>query len=296
MDNQSSPYSAFFRLFGKENLEVKFNVLGGDSVEKFITDFETLLNELLQRGYTIDLAGLGEGEMIREADGWVLGKTSKGDLCVHLYKFPMKWKVATVYAEMLAKLPFKVPAGTQPIFSGAPERETAENNKILFRCPPFKFVMIPTGALNDEGKPKLKFDRLWGDEPSKNSSTKEVVTEDEEPNESLADQIESHPEAIKFLEGPILKYVQKAREMQNRKGTKVVDFATYSTLIDTLDEMYKVTGYAEVALSILSGIDTPELNDKLSSSLVDAVIKNLPTPATRDSMLYLMDLAQKVCD
>lgn len=299
MDNQTSPYSAFFKLYGKENLQISFNVTSNGEGE-FLPTLNKLLESLYAMGYKTDPAGLEEGETIREVDSWVLGKTSNGDLCIYLYKFPLKWRVATIYNENIAKMPFKVPAGTAPLLAGAPEREIAEKNKILHSCPTFKIVMTPTGAVSKTtGKPTLKFNRMWGDTVAI-VGTKETTTESDEDQskEDLASQIQFHHEAIQFLEegSGIQKFVLKARELQNRKGTKVAAYPDLETLLNKLDEMIEMTGYADVALSILSGVDTPDIPDKISGSLVKALMDNFNTKATNDAMRYLMSLAVRICE
>lgn len=283
-------YAAYFKLYGTQNLQVSFALMEDDPI-LYLKQLEGMLSGLFNDGYRVEPEGLEQGEVIREADSWVLGKTSKDDLCVHLYKFPLKWKVATVYAEALAKLPFMVPAGTVPILGGPPEREIAEKNKFLHKVLDFKVVLIPTGAVDEKGRPKLKFDRVFGATASPEARSNGV---DETESVPFDDNI-SYTDSFNYLDNPSAKKFITAARAQQAKSKKSVEFEQLSEMISKLDHLYGETGHAEVALCVLAGIDdVPELDNKLSAEVVKSLNTSLERKPTQDMMVYLMNFVKQI--
>ena len=62
MDTQS-PYTAYFKLYGTQNLQVSFTV-AAESPDIHITLLESYLQELFNRGYVVDPKGLEKDEQI----------------------------------------------------------------------------------------------------------------------------------------------------------------------------------------------------------------------------------------
>lgn len=109
------------------------------------------------------------GEKVYEVQSYVVSTTSQGDMCVYLYSTHpgMQYRVATVYQERLADLPFTIP-GDAKIWDGeaAPSREGAAKKGYILAAPaPFKVSMLPTGGKTDKGETIHKFNRVIGADP-----------------------------------------------------------------------------------------------------------------------------------
>lgn len=153
-----APYSANFKMFRPDGLQINFTVRSNANPQQHIAELDNYLQALTNRGYAPQLPGLEPGEEAEQVDGWVLGETSKGDACVYLYKSPLKWKIATVYVERLGELP--IDTSKAKVWPGsAPERETAVNKKYLQPCD-FSIVMEPTGKQSENGHDIMRFGRV----------------------------------------------------------------------------------------------------------------------------------------
>lgn len=104
------------------------------------------------------------GEKVYEVQGYVLGHTSAGEPCVHLYSTHpgLEYKVTTVYVERLNELPISLDLeGKTWDSDAAPSRETAARKGYLRLAPqPFRITVVPTGGTTDAGKPRYKLGRV----------------------------------------------------------------------------------------------------------------------------------------
>lgn len=294
-DAKQYPYAAYFKLYGTQNLQVSFTVMS-DLPELHLKQLDEMLLMLFNEGYRVEPEGLEQGEVIREADSWVLGKTSHDEPCVYLYKFPMKWRVATIYKESIPKLPFTIPANAQPILGSPPERDMAERQKILHTVPDFKVVLTPTGSVDKEGRPRLRFDRVYGATTGAKGETSNVGKVDPAEQDPLPfDENISYTDALNYMDNQSAqKFVKAARDKQ-AKSKKSVEFEQLSELISKLDNLYGETGYAEVALCIIAGInDVPELDNKLSAEVVKSLDMALDKPTVQEMVKYLMTFAKQI--
>jgi hypothetical protein len=268
MDNQLTPYSAYFKLYDPklDNLQVAFNVTAkaGDSVAEFVNKYKDLVEILSALGLTTEPAGLEEGEKIQEVDGWVLGETANnGQPCVHLYLSRMEWKVATVYQEKIDQLPIEIGA-TKPWDGAAPTREQAEKKKVLHPCH-FKIVMVDTGKTSDKGNKIFRYDRLYG--------TVKPTAQDA-PDEM---PIDAYPDLLAKLTGNAKKLADWGRTVQAKKSKTALDADDLVVLIDVIDETIQTPGSGEILLSIISGLDPIDLSDGISGDLVAALLKSVPS-------------------
>lgn len=151
-----APYSANWKLYAPDGAQVQFTLRAEDP-DQHIALLETYRATLATRGYTVSEPGLDEGQKIEEVNAYVLGESSKGDACVYLYssKAALQWRIATVYVEHFAELPFK-PAGKKWEASAAPERGEAEKKGFLNSVPVFKIVLegVPDA---ESGKTRWRF-------------------------------------------------------------------------------------------------------------------------------------------
>lgn len=269
MDNQLTPYSAYFKLYDPklDNLQVAFNVTckPEDDVAEFLNKYKDLVEGLTALGMTTEPAGLDEGEKIQEVDGWVLGETAaKGESCVHLYNGRLEWKVATVYVEKIPLLPIDTSIA-KPWDGAAPTREQAEKKKVLHPCH-FKIVMADTGKTSDKGNKIFRFDRIYGVAKATEAA----------PNEGES-QIDSYPDLIAKLTGNTKKLADWGRQVQGKKSKVSFDADDLATLITVLDDTISVPGSGEILLSIISGLDPIDLSDTISGDLVAGLLKWIPS-------------------
>lgn len=274
MDNQLTPYSAYFKLYDPklDNLQVSFNVTckPEDDVTEFLNKYKDLLDGLTALGMTTEPAGLDEGEKIQEVDGWVLGETANNSQpCVHLYNGRLEWKVATVYVEKIPLLPIDTGIA-KPWDGAAPTREQAEKKKVIHPCH-FKIVMADTGKTSDKGNKIFRFDRIYG------------VAKAVEAAPSEGDsQIDSYPDLLAKLSNNTRKMADWGRTVQGKKSKTTLDSEDLSTLITVMDETISVPGSGEILLSIISGLDPIDLSDTLSGDLVVYLLKWIPSHVEND--------------
>jgi hypothetical protein len=160
------PYTAHFKLFTPEGVQISFGV-GAEAREEHLSRLVHYMERLAGLGFLPQMPSLEEGEKLEEVDAWVLGETSKGEPCVFLYAaaHQLQFRVATVYVEKLPELPFKVNGARHWDGDAAPTRESAEKKGYLQVVPPFRVVMEPRG-LTDDGKPTWRFARVHGAAPA----------------------------------------------------------------------------------------------------------------------------------
>lgn len=166
MDQAQFPYTAYFKLFTPDGVQVSFGV-AAEQDEDHLSRLQHYMQRLSGLGFLPQMPGLEEGEKLEEVDAWVLGETSKGEPCIFLYAaaHQLQFRVATVYVEKLAELPFKVNGARRWDGDAAPTRESAEKKGYLQTVPPFRVVMEPRG-LTDDGKPTWRFARVHGAAPA----------------------------------------------------------------------------------------------------------------------------------
>ena len=277
MDNQLTPYSAFFKLYDPKlsNLQVAFNVTckPEDDVAEFLNKYKDLLDGLIALGMLTEPAGLEEGERIQEVDGWVLGETANnGQPCVHLYHGRLEWKVATVYQEKIDRLPIDV-TGVKPWDGAAPTREQAEKKKVLRPCS-FKVVMVDSGKTSDKGNRIWRFDRIYGTAKT---------TEDGAKPGAIGAEIDSYPEVLSKLTGQAKLLAEWGRKVQSKKSKLGQTADILTILIEVMDETIQVPGSGEILLSTISGLDPIDLNDSLSGDLVEKLMQWLPSHVEDDT-------------
>jgi len=265
MDNQTHKCSAFFKLFGGDNLQVAFNICEDDP-DTHLNLMESYVEELLKRGYTVDPKGLEPNEKIQEADSWVMGITSKGDKALKFFKSPLKWQVATVYEEDFDQLPFKVPTDVTPN-AGSVDREQAEKAGVLHTITPeIKLVLEPTGKMSDKGNPIMRFARMYGAVKVENNGADKHKDEEE--------KAVPYAEVMSNLDGKSLKLVKWARKEQ-AKGKAAVSTEDLNLLTDVLDDMLQEVSSGVMLLSVLTGLDAYNL-DEASAWVVKNLLETIP--------------------
>lgn len=124
----------------------------------------------LDVGFMVEQLGADPNERVEQISGWVLGETSEGEPCVHLYGDPrLKYRLVTVWIEDMGKLPMflgksrdeilKMAKGMKAYPASAPEREIAER-KGYFQHADFKVVL--RNVAEEGQKPHWRFDRVVG--------------------------------------------------------------------------------------------------------------------------------------
>lgn len=109
------------------------------------------------------------GERVYEVQGYVVGRTSADEPCVHLYSTHpgLEWKVVTVYVERIGELPFRVDESRPWDGDAAPSREVAARKGYLKMAPaPFRVTVVPSGGTTADGKPRHKLGRVIDTAPS----------------------------------------------------------------------------------------------------------------------------------
>ena len=162
MDNHTFPYTAYFKLYRPDGLQISFGISADDAAAHLnqLTDY---LTRLATAGFLPQMPGLEDDEKIEEVDAWVLGETSKGEPCVFLYaaSHGLQFRIATIYVERIPDMPFTVNGAKKWDASAAPTRDEAEKKGYLKAVPAFKVVMEPRGTTED-GKQTWRFARLHG--------------------------------------------------------------------------------------------------------------------------------------
>ena len=155
-------FSTNFKLYAPDGTQLQFTCRAGATHAEHLAALEAYRQSVLAGGYATELPGLDENEKIEEVAAYVRGATKAGQPLIWLYssKEVLKWRLATVYAERLAELPFPIASQVWP-GTAAPEREEAQNKGYLQPIQPLKIVL--EGSETDEnGKRRWKFARLYG--------------------------------------------------------------------------------------------------------------------------------------
>lgn len=262
MDNQWE-FSAWFKLYGKDGLQVNFTVNGNDGAEH-IAKFGDYLTTLLgEEGFSITPEGIKPGEKLQEVDGWVLGETSEGKPCIHLFKTPLQWKVATIYEERMKDVPITIDKKTFIWPGAAPEREVAERRGVLSPCN-FTIVLIPTGKTSDKGNPIHKFDRTVGMSSSGGKK---------QENRKASD-VQSYADLYNLLQGDNKKLADWCKEAQrNSKNNTFADEPKMAILCEEIDNVTGTEASAEAVLEVLTGIAAEDLRGKVKSYVANGLIK-----------------------
>ena len=109
-------YSANFRLVRSDNLPVNLTFRADEgTAEEFAANLGDFINGMLASGWRTREASLAPNQDIQEASAYIVGRTSNGDLVVHLFKPPLEKRTGYCYQEQLDKLPFKL-TGSEPEF------------------------------------------------------------------------------------------------------------------------------------------------------------------------------------
>ena len=151
--------SVNWKMFAPNGAQMQFTVRDDDP-DLHLALLDSYLEALYLRGYSVTEPGLNAGEKQEEINAYVLGESKKGDACVYLYasKAALQWRIATVYVEKFAELPFR-PAGKKWEASAAPERAEAEKKGFLTTVPAFKIV-LEAQEPDAEGKVHWRFARV----------------------------------------------------------------------------------------------------------------------------------------
>lgn len=265
MNEKEWQYSAYFKLYGKEGLQVSFTVHGDDQ-DAHIADLSDYITRLTsdEEGFTITPEGVKPGEKLQEVDGWVLGETSEGKPCIHLFKSPLQWKVATVYEERMKDVPIKVDSKTFVWPGAAPEREAAERRGVLAPCN-FTIVLVPTGKTSDKGNPILKFDRTigYGSSGSKPQGS----------NKQAAD-VQSYADLYNLLKDDSKKLADWCRKSAgDPKNKTLAGDEKVNILCDEIDNVTGTEASAEAVLEVLTGIPTTDLREQMKAYVANGLIK-----------------------
>lgn len=266
MTDNNWKFSSYFKLYGKEGLQVNFTVNGDDGATH-IAEFGEYLTRLLgEEGFAITPEGIKPGEKLQEVDGWVLGETSEGQPCIHLYKTPLQWKVATIYEERIKDVPIKQDNKTFQWPGAAPEREAAERRGALYPCN-FTIVLVPTGKTSDKGNPIFKFDRTIGFGSSSANGAKQKSTK-------KAADVQSYADLYDLLQGDNKKLADWCREAQgNPKNAGFADEDKMGVLCEEIDNVTGEEASAEAVLEVLTGIASTDLRGSLKSYVANGIIK-----------------------
>jgi len=144
-----------------DGVQVFFTVADPGAITELVDAATALIAALSERGFTPQPAGVEAGERIETVDAWVLGETSNGEPCVHLYRadFPNKFRIVTAWAEQIEMLPIDT-SHADTWVGGAPERPLAERKGALQRAdPPFRVVLKNVGTADE---PRWRLARVLG--------------------------------------------------------------------------------------------------------------------------------------
>lgn len=300
MDNQSYRYSAFFKMYGDENLQVSFNLVENDP-QQHLHNLNEFLGMLRSQGYSVEPREHVGGEEVHEVTGWVLGKTKKDELCAHLYgPEHLQWKIITVWQEDLEKLKVKIAPNLQPIIGSAPEREVAVRMKIFQPFPVGTRVILEpvvnfdgTIRTNEKGNVVKKFSRMYGQPKTTALATpadaapvaKAAVSQgqlletpvDEDFYPAPVSEIDSYAQIMNLLKvgSNSRRFVEWCRKTQE-SSKEVASVEQLTLLSSTIDEIVGVAGMpgaGDAVLSVLSGLDPIDLTERTSKALVTALLK-----------------------
>ena len=268
MNDTAWKYSAYLKLYGKDGLQVNFTVNGSD-LDLFTAELGDLVDMMLgdEQGFSITPEGVKPGERLQEVDSWLLGETSEGQPCIHLYKTPLQWKVATIYEERIKDVPIDI-KGKKAWPGTAPEREVAEKKGYLNECN-FTIVMVPTGKMTDNGKPIHKFDRTvgYGSSSSKQQSSRQQ-------SGKKAGDVQSYADLYNLLKDEPRKLADWCRKASgDPKNWAVAGEERVAILCEEIDNITGTEASAEAVLEVLTGIPTTDLRDQMKSYVVNGLIK-----------------------
>lgn len=264
MNEKEWQFSAYFKLYGKDGLQVSFTVHGDDPDTHAAQLGDYLTKMLDSEGYSITPEGIKPGEKLQEVDGWVLGETSEGKPCIHLFKSPLQWKVATIYEERMKDVPIKVDKNTFVWPGAAPERDAAERRGVLMPCN-FTIVLVPTGKTSDKGNPILKFDRTigFGSSGSKQQGSSKQAAD-----------VQSYADLYNLLQDDSKKLADWCRKAAgDPKNKALAGDEKVGILCEEIDNVTGTEASAEAVLEVLTGIPTTDLRDQMKSYVANGLIK-----------------------
>lgn len=252
MDNQTTPYSAFFKLYDaiRENLQVSFNLTADTQID-LLAKYNAAVDALFAQGMKVEPAGLGEGEKIQEVHGWVLGETTTNEPCVFLYHERLDFKVTTVYKEKIAGLPIDISTAPKVWDGAAPTKEIAEKKGILRPCH-FKIVLAPTGKTSDKGNPTYRFDRVYG---------------------AVASKPKAHAQFD--FESEMGKMIAWGNRMQEANGPKASQAET-ERVMELINQMYVHDRAGITVLGLLTSLPEDQVPTRTAKAITQALLKWLP--------------------
>lgn len=267
MNDTAWKYSAYLKLYGKEGMQVNFTVNGSD-LDQFTAELGDLVDMMLsdEQGFSITPESIKPGEKLQEVDSWLLGETSEGQSCIHLYKMPLQWKVATIYEERMKDVPIDI-KGKKAWPGTAPEREVAEKKGYLNSCN-FTIVLTPTGKMTDSGKPVMKFDRTVG-----YGATAPAPAARQQSSKKASD-VQAYADLYGMLSDEPKKLADWCRKAAgDPKNKNLAGEERVAILCEEIDNITGTEASAEAVLEVLTGIPTTELRDQMKSYVVNGLIK-----------------------
>lgn len=263
MSEQGWKYSAYLKLYGKDGLQVSFTV-NGDDADVFTAELGDFITRMTneEEGFTITPEGIKPGEKLQEVDGWVLGETSEGQRCIHLFKSPLQWKVATVYEERIKDIPITINGKHFQWPGAAPEREAAERRGALNPCS-FTIVLVPTGKTSDRGNPILKFDRVVGFSPAGGKQ--------QGANKRPGD-VQSYADLFGLLKDDSRKLAEWCRDKQ-RTEKNIAPQDRIAVLCEEINNVTGAVGSAEAVLEVLTGVDAVDVHSRVKNYVANGLIK-----------------------
>ena len=156
-------YSANFRLVRSDNLPVNLTFRADEgTAEEFAANLGDFINGMLANGWRTREASLAPNQDIQEAAAYIIGRTSNGDLVVHLFKPPLEKRTGYCYQEQLDKLPFKL-TGSEPEFPLAGVNpQLPRDEKYLVRLPAtFQFIRTEQGSGKDGGRAPKRYTEVY---------------------------------------------------------------------------------------------------------------------------------------
>ena len=156
-------YSANFRLVRSDNLPVNLTFRADEgTAEEFAANLGDFINGMLASGWRTREASLAPNQDIQEAAAYIIGRTSNGDLIVHLFKPPLERRTGYCYQEQLDKLPFKL-TGSEPEFPLAGVNpQLPRDSKYLVHLPAtFQFIRTEQGSGKDGGRAPKRYTEVY---------------------------------------------------------------------------------------------------------------------------------------
>src|SRR5690606_32267571 len=156
-------YSANFRLVRSDNLPVNLTFRADEgTAEEFAANLGDFINGMLASGWRTREASLAPNQDIQEASAYIVGRTSNGDLVVHLFKPPLEKRTGYCYQEQLDKLPFKL-TGSEPEFPIAGTNPTLPGAaKYLVHLPAtFQFIRTEQGSGKEGGRAPKRYTEVY---------------------------------------------------------------------------------------------------------------------------------------